>query len=224
MPVPLIAKALPFIGKNILPIAGSLFGIGSRKRAYKRSLQTMDHQFALDKKMWDYQNAYNTPKSQMQRLSDAGLNPALMYGQGTTGNSNSLPQSKFTQLEPFTQPSDIAQSTAAGTQLSLVNAQKKNIESQTTLNSITGAIKSGELELAKEMSKYQMANLTADTESKLEQKKLLVQQRLTEIQNETNMQRKNANEKLRGEILKIDKNFLKENMTSTYEYGLSEPT
>ena len=48
--------------------------------------------FDLNKQMFDYQNAYNTPKAQMQRLKDAGLNPALMYGQGTTGNAQGYPQ------------------------------------------------------------------------------------------------------------------------------------
>ncbi|WP_139366091.1 hypothetical protein [Elizabethkingia meningoseptica] len=38
--------------------------------------------------MWNRNNEYNTPLAQMQRLKDAGLNPNLMYGQGTTGNSS----------------------------------------------------------------------------------------------------------------------------------------
>ncbi|AXH76590.1 MAG: DNA pilot protein [Microviridae sp.] len=33
---------------------------------------------------WDRQNAYNSPASQMQRYTDAGLNPNLIYGQSTT--------------------------------------------------------------------------------------------------------------------------------------------
>ena len=39
--------------------------------------------------MWHAQNEYNNPKSQMQRFMDAGLNPHLIYGQGTPGNSPS---------------------------------------------------------------------------------------------------------------------------------------
>ena len=62
---------------------GSLFTIGAQKRAattaYKRQ-----------KEFWNMQNAYNTPKAQMQRLKDAGLNPALMYGQGNVGNAGQL--------------------------------------------------------------------------------------------------------------------------------------
>lgn len=36
---------------------------------------------------WNMQNEYNTPAAQMSRMKEAGLNPALMYGQATTGNA-----------------------------------------------------------------------------------------------------------------------------------------
>jgi hypothetical protein len=44
--------------------------------------------------MWNKQNAYNTPKSQMERLKQAGLNPNMVYGTGTvSGNtSGQMPQ------------------------------------------------------------------------------------------------------------------------------------
>lgn len=43
------------------------------------------------KEMWNAQNAYNTPSAQMARYRDAGLNPNLIYGQGSAGNSPSIP-------------------------------------------------------------------------------------------------------------------------------------
>lgn len=39
--------------------------------------------FQMD--MWNKTNEYNTPSQQMQRFKEAGLNPNLMYGQGTSG-------------------------------------------------------------------------------------------------------------------------------------------
>lgn len=46
-----------------------------------------------NKKMWNEQNEYNSPVQQKQRLLDAGLNPALMYGNGaSTGNASSAPK------------------------------------------------------------------------------------------------------------------------------------
>ena len=147
-------------------IVGSLFGIGSRRKAYHRSKKLMDKRFDMDKQMWDYQNAYNTPAAQMKRLKQAGLNPALMYGQGNTGNASQMPSSQFQELSPYHTPADFAQSSAAGVQMSLVGAQRSNIEADTTFKSIKGAVEAGHYGIAKEMSKYQMANLSKDLEVK----------------------------------------------------------
>lgn len=46
--------------------------------AYQRSIQ-----------QWHMQNAYNTPEAQMARFKAGGLNPNLIYGQGTGGNASS---------------------------------------------------------------------------------------------------------------------------------------
>lgn len=48
--------------------------------AYQRNLE-----------MWNLQNAYNSPAAQMARFKEAGLNPHLMYGQGTPGNAQAPP-------------------------------------------------------------------------------------------------------------------------------------
>lgn len=37
---------------------------------------------------WQRETEYNHPAAQMERLKAAGLNPHLMYGQGTTGNTS----------------------------------------------------------------------------------------------------------------------------------------
>lgn len=43
------------------------------------------------KEMWNMQNAYNSPQSQMERFKAAGLNPHLIYGQGSAGNASQMP-------------------------------------------------------------------------------------------------------------------------------------
>ena len=63
---------------GLLDSVGSLFTIGAQKRAATTA-------FKRQKELFDYQNAYNTPAKQMERLKAAGLNPALMYGQGKIG-------------------------------------------------------------------------------------------------------------------------------------------
>ena len=44
-------------------------------------------------------NDYNTPAAQMERYNRAGLNPNLIYGQGSTGNSTSAPSYQAPRLE-----------------------------------------------------------------------------------------------------------------------------
>lgn len=103
-------------------LIGGAFGNRSRKKESKR-------QRNWNEDMWNRQNAYNTPSMQMQRLKDAGLNPALMYGQGNVGNAEKVQGYQQPQIENI--GAGMAQSAAAGAQLSLVNAQKKNIEADT---------------------------------------------------------------------------------------------
>lgn len=65
---------------SIASAAGNVIGsaIGSIGKGPKR-------QYKYARKMFDYQAAYNHPTQQMQRLKDAGLNPNLVYGEGTKG-------------------------------------------------------------------------------------------------------------------------------------------
>lgn len=57
-------------------------------RANKREAE-LAYQRQLE--MWHLQNAYNTPEAQMQRFQNAGLNPHLIYGQGSPGNAMAPP-------------------------------------------------------------------------------------------------------------------------------------
>lgn len=55
---------------------------------------------AYDFKMWNLQNEYNTPKAQMERYKEAGLNPNLIYGNGSvSGNASPVPRSPVTTVE-----------------------------------------------------------------------------------------------------------------------------
>lgn len=61
------------------------------KKQWKYQQLAMDKQQQMNKEVWDYQNAYNTPQSQMQRLQDAGLNPRLIYGEGSSAPNTAGP-------------------------------------------------------------------------------------------------------------------------------------
>lgn len=51
-----------------------------------------EYEFAHNKEMWNLMNEYNSPQAQMQRFKEAGLNPMLVYQQGTPGNASSPAQ------------------------------------------------------------------------------------------------------------------------------------
>lgn len=63
----------------------------AQQNEYNLNMAELAYQRDLD--MWNRQNAYNSPAEQVQRLIDAGLNPNLMYGNGSaaTGNASSAP-------------------------------------------------------------------------------------------------------------------------------------
>jgi hypothetical protein len=54
-----------------------------KTRQYNLGLAKMQNQWNLDQ--WNRENAYNTPAAQMARLREGGLNPDLMYQNGTSG-------------------------------------------------------------------------------------------------------------------------------------------
>lgn len=63
------------------------------RRAEKR---TFADNANLSWQMWQAQNAYNTPRAQMERFREAGLNPNLIYGQTNTSAPISVPSSRGT--------------------------------------------------------------------------------------------------------------------------------
>lgn len=84
---------------------------------------------------WNRVNEYNSPKSQMQRFADAGLNPHLIYGQGNSGSAGSIPQREIKNIAP-----DINFGNAVNTYLEL-KSKDKSIELQDKLL----ALKEGEI-------------------------------------------------------------------------------
>jgi len=66
-----------------MQLVGNLIGRKAQERSNKRMLK---YQAALNEKYLQKQLDYNSPAAQMARYKEAGLNPHLIYGQGTPGN------------------------------------------------------------------------------------------------------------------------------------------
>ena len=88
---------------GVLGLGGSLvsglFGSSSQKSANAANLQAVREtneanlklyreQYADQYKLWQENNAYNDPSAQMQRLRNAGLNPALLMQNGGAGTAS----------------------------------------------------------------------------------------------------------------------------------------
>lgn len=89
---PIVASALIAGGSRLV---GSFLQSRQQKRNINRTFQEQvrlqDRQFSKDVEMWNMMKNYNLPKAQMERFKSAGLNPNLIYGQGTPGNVQSSP-------------------------------------------------------------------------------------------------------------------------------------
>lgn len=117
MPSPEFWTAVATAGTNQI---GSIISTAMANDANER-MQHEQNKWNLEQ--WNRNNAYNSPAAQMQRFKAAGLNPDLMYQQGTPGlssspaqGSNPIPKQPFQmQLDP------------------LMLAQLKNIEADTNL-------------------------------------------------------------------------------------------
>lgn len=98
-----------FLWNGADTLLDSLFGLGSSSKQLSNSKKLMDYQNEINLKNWKLVNEYNSPKNQMSRFVDAGLNPNLVYGSlgqseaqsitgpSATAHSPRLGQSKFAQ-------------------------------------------------------------------------------------------------------------------------------
>lgn len=82
----------PIIGAGIIGSAGNLGAsiVGAfsankmQKRQFEQQKQLYEQQFKDQRQMIAEQNAYNSPANQRKLLEDAGLNPMLMYQNGSS--------------------------------------------------------------------------------------------------------------------------------------------
>lgn len=92
VPPEIIAAGANTIGKIAPQVFDHLMNSRNARKEREHDFELAEYQFQKDNEMWDKMNEYNTPQNQMQRFSDAGLNPHLIYGKGTSGNANQMPQ------------------------------------------------------------------------------------------------------------------------------------
>lgn len=87
MPAPLIA---PLIGAGA-SLLGTGINVASTGNMNKKNRAHQEYMYDKQKTdnidFWNQQNSYNSPEQQMARLQKAGLNPHLVYGNGSAVNT-----------------------------------------------------------------------------------------------------------------------------------------
>lgn len=79
------------------------------------------------REQWERENEYNLPKNQIQRLKDAGLNPALMYQNGASG----LLSAQSPELSKSGQPQLQGLDPLTSAQIANINADTQRTKAET---------------------------------------------------------------------------------------------
>lgn len=95
----------------------------------------LERQNEFNKEMWALDNAYNSPAAQMERLRAAGLNPNLVYGNGSAVNTSKGPVRSDDYLKVPSPTGDLGSilgdSLATFQDVRMKEAQIDNIQAQT---------------------------------------------------------------------------------------------
>lgn len=70
----------------VVAAIGMLVNSSQQKKQNEANMGLAQFQADANEKYLAQQNAYNSPEEQMKRFQSAGLNPNLIYGQGSPGN------------------------------------------------------------------------------------------------------------------------------------------
>jgi len=149
-------------GASLLGDIFNLFGSSKanrEQRAYNTSIMQTQRNWALEDIA--NQNAYNSPVQQMARYKEAGLNPNLIYGEGTTASSGQSDQPRSVSSPSYNPENTLSSFSNLGAQtmnaintgqnikmntqsLENMKAEKLNKDADTFIKEKTGNILSTE--------------------------------------------------------------------------------
>lgn len=115
-------------------ILSSLVGFGSNLVTNAANLNLAKYQYQANLSQWNRQNEYNSPKAQMARYAEAGLNPNLIYGNGSSssGNASSSPQMSVPTLSAYTDFSGFERGISSYFDMALKAANIRRIDQETS--------------------------------------------------------------------------------------------
>lgn len=149
---------------SLLAAAGAVAGVSAIQSAingtvanvnakanYKYQKRLTAYQNQLARENWQMENEYNLPVNQVQRMRDAGINPALAYGStsldnvGSSIDNVSVPSFNGYQM----QAPDLTQIQGSISQAQLLQKQVEGVGYDNFLKSIQAAIEAANLEGSK---------------------------------------------------------------------------
>lgn len=174
---------LPLIAAGA-SLAGSAINAGSQSRTNQSQLsysrEMYDKQRADALADWNRQNQYNSPKEQMMRFKEAGLNPNLIYGQQT--QSPVVRTSSVEGYSPRAPQVDLGNAAAMGlqglstyqdtrlkdVQTDLVKEQIKNASTDNMLKQLDWAEKNIKLPYAQTMAEQNASAIKIQNDQRLQ--------------------------------------------------------
>lgn len=132
MPIPWLVPAIA----GVVSIVSAALSSRSSKKQTERTLDSQkelaQYSYQNDLEMWERQNKYNDPSAQMARYGAAGLNPNLIYSQGSAGNSSSTPRYDTPTADLRFKPFEIPEMLGMYQDFELKKAQIDNVKAQTS--------------------------------------------------------------------------------------------
>lgn len=103
------------------------------KRTIKANKELAEYAYNMDLDMWNRMNNYNDPAAQMARYEAAGLNPNLIYGNGSasSGNASSMPKYNAPTVDYSYTPPNIGAVLGQYQDYRMKQAQIDNVKAQT---------------------------------------------------------------------------------------------
>lgn len=169
-------------------------GSRQQRRQNAANMKMAEYQNQKNIEFWQMNNEYNTPQMQKMRLEEAGLNPNLVYGNGSVQNTAQpiakaerpeqgvyRPQVDIMNVLGYIQ--DLKQKQA---QTDLIKAQTDNVHQKTINEGILTGIR--EVGLASDKFRYERDRQTAEyTLEGLELKNRQTREAITNLLEKTNL-------------------------------------
>lgn len=168
-----LGSPLAGLGLNLgSTLLGNLLNIGNQTRVNEANLALAREQNEFNYQMWKENNEYNTPKNQMKRLEEAGLNPMLAYGMVSSQPSTAITSAELGNQQATAQLG--APNLQLGTEYAL---QQKQLDMQKE-----------QLEIADYNARTQRMSAQADVSLKARTENLITEQAKTEKEKRTQLQ------------------------------------